>query len=196
TMLHKFLGLGRLRRPDTRARAASRGQTKSSSRRRLPLLLERLEDRTVPTIIASGIPNWVEQGPGPITNVGAGATNTVVPHPTNADILYAGTVNGGVWKTYNATSANPTWTPLTDQYSSLAIVDLALDPRDSSNNTLWAASGRWSSLNADNSPLIGLLKTTNGGATWTPLAQSSLGGRNLTRVVPTTLTTPGQVVLV
>jgi hypothetical protein len=80
------------------------------------LWLELLEDRTVPS-------TWIEQGPGPILGGGnveiaggpeAGAVQALAVDPTNANIVYAGTVNGGVWKTTNATAANPTWVPLTD----------------------------------------------------------------------------------
>jgi hypothetical protein len=67
---------------------------------------------------------WVEQGPGPILgsslteglpgSPAAGAVQALVADPTNPDVVYAGSVNGGVWKTTNATAANPHWTPLTD----------------------------------------------------------------------------------
>ena len=55
---------------------------------------------------ASAGPPWVEQGPGPIlngqdegltNNPVAGAINAIVP--ISADIVFVGTVNGGVWKT-------------------------------------------------------------------------------------------------
>src|SRR5262249_17814721 len=81
------------------------------------LQVDRLEHRLVPST------TWVEQGPGPIFGsdlVGipgspvAGAIAAIAVNPTNADIVYAGSVNGGVWKTTDATAANPTWTPLTD----------------------------------------------------------------------------------
>jgi uncharacterized repeat protein (TIGR03803 family) len=77
-----------------------------------------------------GIIVWTPQGPGPATNGQVenvrrtaagpvvddvvGAIHTVLAHPTNPDILYAGGVNGGVWRTLNATSPQPTWQPLTD----------------------------------------------------------------------------------
>src|SRR5262245_31245524 len=44
----------------------------------------------------------------------AGAVSSVVPHPTNPDILWIGAVNGGIWKTTTATHAKPDWVPLTD----------------------------------------------------------------------------------
>ena len=61
--------------------------------------------------------SWIEQGPGPDLNGGtegltnnpvSGAINAVAIDPTNADVIYLGTVNGGVWKTINGTNASPT----------------------------------------------------------------------------------------
>ncbi|MBI5761522.1 MAG: pre-peptidase C-terminal domain-containing protein, partial [Planctomycetales bacterium] len=57
--------------------------------------------------VAPGTVLWTAQGPSPIQNgqtenvtpnneVG-GALHAVVAHPTNADILYVGSVNGGIW---------------------------------------------------------------------------------------------------
>src|SRR3954453_7223726 len=105
--------------------------------------VETLEGRTL-------MSSWVEQGPGPILNgdvqgMGAqhgsvaGAIEVLAPDPSNPDVLYAGTVNGGIWKTTNASSASPTWVPLTDHLPSLAISDLAFSPADTSHRTLYAA---------------------------------------------------------
>src|SRR5262245_40690462 len=96
--------------------------------RRQALFVEPLE----PRLALSNI--WVAQGPGPIingqdagitspqgNNPVAGAIEAVAPLVTtpnytgNADVIYVATVNGGVWKTTNATAATPSWTPLTDQ---------------------------------------------------------------------------------
>src|SRR3954453_20283897 len=89
--------------------------------------VERLEDRDVPSTA------WVEQGPGPITGglleglpTSAGGVQAIVTDPHNADVVYVGAVNGGVWKTTNATAADPNWTPLTDlKLPGLAINSLA-----------------------------------------------------------------------
>src|SRR5512134_3531971 len=100
---------------------------------------------------------WGVQGPGPSHNGQVegipnrpvtGAINALAPHPTNPDILYLGAVNGGVWRTTNATAASPTWTPLMDAQGSLSIGRDALqfDPTDPTRNTLVAGSGRSSSL--------------------------------------------------
>src|SRR5262245_8081424 len=96
--------------------------------------LEVLESRDLPNIDLTSVGVWLERGPGPIVggdgaNVGgthqdnpvAGAVEALAPHPTNKDILYAGTVNGGVWKTTTAQAPDPHWIPLTDHLPSLSI---------------------------------------------------------------------------
>lgn len=158
--------------------------------------LERLEDRLTPSS------TWVEQGPGPILGgsvVGlslvTGAVEAIATDPSNADIVYAGAVNGGVWKTTNATAATPTWTPLTDlKLPGLSINSLAISPVDS--NTLFAGTGSTSSLLwYIGNPGIGLARSTDGGATWSLFASDTLASQNIRSVVPTTLS-GGNVVLV
>jgi hypothetical protein len=137
----------------------------------------------------AGVPAWTEQGPGPtingqVENIGTnpvvGAIKAVVADPGDFRTIYIGTVNGGIWKT--TTSPNPAWQPLTDQYPSLSIGALALDPTDASNQTLVAGIGRYSSyLNPANfvsfgGPLTGILRSADGGAHWTQLGTAAPGG--------------------
>src|SRR5207237_1032205 len=84
-----------------------------------------------------GMPTFVEQGPGgitdPATNLAAtklpasGAVSDVVLQPGNPLVQFAATVNGGVWRT---TDGGTTWTPLTDRLPSLATSAIALAPLD------------------------------------------------------------------
>ena len=67
--------------------------------------------------------------PGTTTDEVVGAVQRVLPHPTNPKILYVAAVNGGIWRTLDATAASPQWKPLTDFLYSLSISDLALDPQ-------------------------------------------------------------------
>src|SRR4051794_22175273 len=113
--------------------------------RQRPLVVEPLEGRLV---MSSA---WVQQGPGQIVDPFAGTpgqssnvegiTSPEGPIPESgaiqaiavqtADTVYVGTVNGGVWKTTNATDASPTWIPLTDsQLPALSINSLAISPLD------------------------------------------------------------------
>lgn len=133
---------------------------------------------------------WEDIGPAPatggqvegITNREvAGAVNAIAVHPTNADILYAGAVNGGIWRTTNATNASPTWTRLTDNQASLSVGALEFDPTDAARQTLLAGMARTSSLGGRGGELIGLLRTTDGGSSWSTLAGTgvTLAGRQV-----------------
>ncbi len=117
---------------------------------------------------------WVAQGPAPILddlqnvdpdNSVEGAIHALAPHPVHANVLYVGAVNGGVWVTNNATDPKPHWVRLTDEEVSQAIGALELDPTDATHRTLVAGPGAYSAY-GDGGDLAGLLRTTDGGATW------------------------------
>ncbi len=166
--------------------------------------MDRLEARAL-------LAAWVELGPAPTLggqteglvgngtvsnpdNAVVGAVEALATDPTNANVVYAGSANSGIWKTINAMSLSPTWTPLTDGLPSTSIGAVAISPLASS--TVYAGSGLFSSF-SDGIGGRGLYKSTDSGVTW---AVSNPGGmftgQNIKSVVPTTLTTlQGQVVL-
>ena len=159
---------------------------------------------SIPSVTAlSGAATWVEQGPGPILfesntrlapdNPASGAVNAIAPSPTNPNLLYIGTVNGGIWRTTNLTAVDPTWTPLTDQQlPALSIRSLAISPADP--NIIFAGTGSSSSLASLGSPGFGVARSIDGGDTWTVLAASTFVGKRITSIVPTSLDC-GNVVL-
>ncbi|HEX4952800.1 MAG TPA: RTX toxin [Thermoanaerobaculia bacterium] len=136
---------------------------------------------------------WQAQGPAPNTegqtenvtpdNQVVGAVHVVVAHPTSPSTLYVGSVNGGVWKTTNATSNNIKWKPLTDDLGSPSIGALDMDPSVPSHKTLVAGIGGFSSLGRLRGAAIGLLRTTNGGESWTVInGGGTLLGKNISGV--------------
>src|SRR5215471_18435701 len=112
---------------------------------------------------------WVERGPGPMLNgveegmpenPVAGAINAVAAFPGTPNLLFAGTVNGGVWMTSNATDDSPSWIPLTDDaLPALSIKSLAMSPVD--DNTLFAGTGSTSSFVGLGGPGIGVARSTD-----------------------------------
>lgn len=133
---------------------------------------------------------WTNVGPAPAVggqteglisgsnaNEVTGAVEAVAAHPTNADILYIAAVNGGIWRTSNATALSPNWTRLTDGLGSMSLGAIEFDPTDAGRQTLVAGSARVSSLASIGGARIGLLRTTDGGNTWTVF--SALAGRDI-----------------
>jgi hypothetical protein len=131
--------------------------------------------------------SWVSRGPT-LTSAGqvavvsgeiTGAVRAVITHPSNADIVYVGAVNGGVWRTQNATAVRPNWLPLTDLMPSQSISALAFDPMDSSYQTILAGTGRFSHFGSRGDDEIGLYRSTNGGDSWSIIGADVLLGQKI-----------------
>lgn len=161
-----------------------------------------------------GLPTWTEEGPAPILqgqstastpgNPAAGAVESIavgpVPNTSGVRPLYAATVNGGVWKSDNALAGNTsavTWTPLTDQMPSLATSCIAVSPVDPSGETLFAGTGSFSSYGNGGGPPIGVLRSTDGGVTWSNFPVNSAFEPKIATVLPTSVVLDsGEMVLV
>ncbi|HEX9329563.1 MAG TPA: hypothetical protein VF915_23750, partial [Reyranella sp.] len=111
----------------------------------------------------------VQSGDAPPNGTSAGAVQAIITDPTNANTMYIGAVNGGVWATR---TGGATWTPLSDNQRSLSIASLATDPTNS--NVLVAGTGVTSSSGLGGQK-IGLLYSSNGGASWNELSQGLPG---------------------
>jgi hypothetical protein len=88
---------------------------------------------------------WLEIGPNPIPNGQvvsgpqlpvSGRTISIAVHPTNPDILYVGTAQGGLYRSLNG---GTTWVPLMDNALSLAINTVAIAA--SQPNTIFVGTG-------------------------------------------------------
>ena len=157
-----------------------------SHRISIPLLLLLL---TLPVFSHA---QWIQQGPGPAKNGQlenitdkpiTGAINCVTPHPSDADILYIGAVNGGVWRTENAQAPVPTWQIISDGLSNQAIGALEFDPTDANNNTLVVGLGQTTSFRQAGPGELGLYRTTTGTAPWTDIDPGdTFASRNITGI--------------
>jgi len=127
------------------------------------LFLERQQQQN-PSYL-SLTPNWVQLGPSPIPNgqttpsvAVSGRVTSIAIHPTNPNLLYIGTANGGVYRSANG---GTNWTPIFDAAESLAIGSLALAPSDPS--ILYVGTGE-ANLSADSYAGIGLYRIDNADA--------------------------------
>ena len=113
----------------------------------------------------------------------AGRVSAIAVDPTNSDVVYVGGAQGGVWKSTDATSASPTWTPLTDPQPSLAVGTIAIDPANT--DIVYVGTGE-ANGSCDSYYGQGILRSTDGGATWTQLAGETGGpfaGQSISKIV-------------
>ena len=117
---------------------------------------------------------WTPMGPQPTStafsnNPVSGRLTSIVVDPVSPNTIYIGAAMGGVWK---STDGGANWTPLTDAQPTLAVGAVALDPDN--NQSIWVATGE-ENFGLDNYYGAGILKSSDGGTTWTQLAQSTFG---------------------
>ena len=98
----------------------------------------------------------------------AGRINDIKIDPVSANIAYAASVGGGVWKTTNCCSGSTSWNAVTDDalVSTTSIDSVAIDPNN--HNTIYAGTGdlNYGSFSMGSQ---GILKSTDAGASWTVL---------------------------
>ena len=110
---------------------------------------------------------WVSLGPTPGAYFNYGNISSRILtgafNPQNPNIIYIGAANGGVWR---STDGGIQWQPLTDNQPSMAMGAIAIDPDNP--NIIYAGTGEATYSGASYSGL-GLLKSTDGGDTWTQI---------------------------
>ncbi|MEZ6242169.1 MAG: GC-type dockerin domain-anchored protein [Phycisphaerales bacterium] len=109
--------------------------------------------------LPGGLDHWEPLGPG---NIG-GRTRAILINPVNPDIMYAGGVAGGVFK---STNGGASWNPTSDDLINIAIASMVMDPTNP--DVIYAGTGE-GFFNSDGVRGLGIFKTTDAGATWNQL---------------------------
>ncbi|TAM83613.1 MAG: choice-of-anchor D domain-containing protein [Acidobacteria bacterium] len=117
---------------------------------------------------------WTLIGPRPTStpfkfNPVSGRVTALAVDPTNSNTIYLGGAEGGVWK---STDGGTTWVPLTDNQPSLAVGSIAIDPQNP--QIIYVGTGE-QDFALYNYSGAGILKSTNGGASWTLLSGPFVG---------------------
>lgn len=108
----------------------------------------------------TGAGNWTFIGTNNSSALsGAGRLNFVRVHPTDPNTLFVGSPSGGLWK---STNGGASWTSNTDRVAQvIGCTDIAIDPTNTNIMYLLTGDG-----DAGDNYSVGLLKSTDAGATW------------------------------
>jgi photosystem II stability/assembly factor-like uncharacterized protein len=113
------------------------------------------------------LPFWKPLGPSDaVGGTNMGRVNCIEFDPKNAKVMYLCAADGGIWK---STNDGTTWSQKFDLQPTLSAGDIAIDRDDT--NLLYAATSDpfgygvpfWGGTYS-----VGVMKSPNGGATWTP----------------------------
>lgn len=146
--------------------------------------------QTMPRLQSSDQP-WQPLGPDQVVTsqfgdvTGRITSIAIAPWDASGNTVYVGSTGGGVWRSTNAASSDPTtvaWQPLTDDPSafsginitSLSIGAVSVQPGSSPNGVVLAGTGDPNDV-LDSYYGAGILRSGDGGATWTLIQQSSDG---------------------
>jgi photosystem II stability/assembly factor-like uncharacterized protein len=165
--------------PRARAKKSSRARTQGGAKR-YAAAIAKVAAALAPqhAAAAPGAPaGWQPLGPTAIPNgqtygtnkIGViGRVSSIAVDPSNSSHLLLGAAGGGIWE---STDTGATWAARTDQMPSNAIGAIAFDPTDP--RRVYAGSGEgnfYFNLGA------GVYGSTDGGTTWSVLAQSPFVG--------------------
>jgi hypothetical protein len=146
---------------------------------------------------APGTPQWFNIGPlrsnhiqnGVLRTVtDSGRARTILPHPTDPNILYFLTSSGGLWKTTNFQSNKPNWVALTDGVFTTSGGAAAFGRTP---DTIYLGLGDPFDGNASAGAYV--LKSSDGGQTWGPAVRLTLGSTSAGSIRDLKVDTSGPV---
>ena len=150
-------------------------------------LANRPQDTEINSLLQTA---WTEIGPNPIPNGQvvsgsqlsvSGRTIAIAVHPTNPDIVYVGTAQGGL---YRSLDGGLTWVPLLDNALSLAVNAVAIAP--SQPNTIFVGTGE-AGFSADSYFGVGIYRIDNANSASPvitgPIGSSLFTGRSVSKIV-------------
>ncbi len=137
-------------------------------------------------------PGWTPLGPVPLASDATGngfqnynqvsgrATAVAIdPADPTGNTVYIGGAQGGVWKSTDAATSianNVTWTAVTDDQATLSIGSIAIQPGNSDPTKSVVLVGTGEADNSGDSYFgLGILRSADGGNTWTLLSSANSG---------------------
>src|SRR5579863_710565 len=155
---------------------------------------------------------WQPLGPAPLASDASGngtqdyhqvagrATAVAIdPADPSGNTIFIGGAQGGVWQSTNAanrTASSVTWTPITDDQATLSVGSIAIQPGNTNPTTSVILVGTGEADNSADSYFgLGILRSANGGTSWTSiptanggaLSFSGLGGTRMAFSTPSTV---------
>jgi hypothetical protein len=136
--------------------------------------------------------NWISVGPSPMVSAaypgspqdygfvsGRATAIAIDPADSSGNTVFIGGAHGGVWKSINAASPTPssvTWWPLADFAPTLSVGAIAIQPGNSNPNSSVILVGTGEpDDSADSYYGLGILRSADGGATWSLIQGDSAG---------------------
>jgi hypothetical protein len=101
------------------------------------------------------------------------------PADPSGNTIFIGGAQGGVWQSSNAatsTASSVTWTPVTDDQATLSVGSIAIQPGNTNPATSVILVGTGEADNSADSYFgLGILRSADGGSTWTQISTANGG---------------------